>query len=142
DSWFKRMITYREITINQKYKGNKERFNEDFWEKFKHSIPQMMFVSLPLITLVMQLLYIRRRKQFFYVDHLIVLIHTYIALFISFLIYTGFDVLYNKTNFGLFGFFATISGIYTFLYCFLAMYKFYGQGIIKTAFKYFILLFV
>ena len=99
-----------------------------------------MFVSLPLMALVMQLLYIRRRKQFFYVDHLIVLIHVYIALYISFLIYTGFDALHRSTDFGLFVFFTTISGIYIFLYCFLAMYKFYGQGIIKTAFKYFILL--
>lgn len=142
DSWLMRMAMYRSITINEKYKGDSERFNEDFWEKFKHSIPQMMFVSLPLIALIMQLLYIRRRKQFFYVDHGIFIIHVYIAIFVSLLIYYGFDALQAATGFGLFGWIRTLIGIYIFLYCPIAMYKFYGQGIVKTTFKYFILLFI
>jgi len=142
DNWLKRLVTYRTIYINQKYKGDEERFKEDFFEKFKHSIPQMMFVSLPLIALIVQLLYIRRRKQFFYVDHLILLIHVYIAIFISLLVYYGFSALYDTTQFRLFSWIATLVGIYIFLYCFLAMYNFYKQGIFKTFAKYFILLFV
>src|SRR5581483_9724742 len=45
DNWLERTMNHRIITINQKYKGDEERFKEDFIEKFKHSIPQMMFVS-------------------------------------------------------------------------------------------------
>jgi hypothetical protein len=142
DNWLKRLIMHRAITINEKYKGDKERFKEDFIEKFMHSIPQMMFISLPLIALILRLLYIRRRKQFFYVDHVTLLIHVYIAIFISLLIYYGFSALYNLTHFGLFSWITTLIGIYIFLYCFLAMYKFYGQGIFKSFVKYFILLFV
>jgi Protein of unknown function (DUF3667) len=142
DNWIEKLLTYRAIYINQKYKGDEERFKEDFFEKFKHSIPQMMFVSLPLIALVLQLLYIRRRKQFFYVDHLILLIHVYIAVFISLLIYYGFSALYNISQFRLFSWITTLISIYIFLYCFLAMYNFYKQGIFKTFVKYFILLFV
>jgi len=102
----------------------------------------MMFVSLPLIALVMQLLYIRRRKQFFYVDHGIFIMHVYIAIFVSLLIYYGFDALKNATGFSPFGWIRTLIGFYIFLYCPIAMYKFYGQGIVKTSFKYFILLFI
>jgi len=142
DNWLTRMITYRTIAINQTYKGDEERFNEAFAEKFKHSVPYMMFVSLPLVALVMQLLYVRRRKQFFYVDHLIVLIHIYIAVFISLLIYYRINSLYDATHLALFEWIATIIGIYIFLYGFMAMKNFYGQGIFKTFFKYFILLFV
>jgi len=142
DNWLERLLIYRQIYINQKYKGDEERFKEDFFEKFKHSIPQMMFVSLPLIALVLQLLYIRRRKQFFYVDHLILLIHVYIAIFISLLVYYGFSALYDVTHFRLFNWLTTVIGIYIFLYCLLAMYNFYKQGIFKTFVKYFILLFV
>ena len=65
DGLLMRVAMYRTITINQKYKGDEERFKEDFSEKFKHSIPQMMFVSLPLIALVMQLLYIKKTKTIF-----------------------------------------------------------------------------
>jgi len=142
DNWFERTMNHRIITINQKYKGDEERFKEDFIEKFKHSIPQMMFVSLPLLALILQLLYVRRRKQFYYVDHVIVLVHVYIAIFISLLIYYGFDALKTTTGWSLFSWFKTIAGIYIGLYCLLAMYKFYGQGIVKTTFKYIILLFV
>lgn len=142
DGWLTRLIMYRAITINEKYKGDKKRFEEDFVEKFKHSIPQMMFILLPLLAFILQLLYIRRRKEFYYVDHVIVLVHTYIAIFISLLVYYGFDALKEVTGWSLFSWLKTIVGIYIFLYCLLAMYKFYGQGIIKTIFKYFILLFV
>jgi hypothetical protein len=142
DNWLERFLTYRTIYINQKYKGDEERFKEDFIEKFKHSIPQMMFVSLPLIALILQLLYIRRRKQFFYVDHLILLIHVYTAIFISLLVYYGLSALYESTHFRLFNWITTFIGIYIFLYCLLAMYNFYKQGIFKTFVKYFILLFV
>jgi hypothetical protein len=142
DGWITRIATYRAITINQKYKGDSERFKEDFMEKFKHSIPQMMFVSLPLIALVMQLLYIRRRKQFFYVDHVIFIIHVYIAIFVSLLIYYGVDALHTVTGLSLFGFINTLIGFYIFFYCPVAMVKFYGQSIVKTSFKYFILLFI
>lgn len=142
DNWLTQTIMHRAVTINAKYKGDFERFKEDYGEKFKHSIPQMMVISLPLLALVMQLLYIRRRKQFYYVDHIIVLTHVYISIFISLLVYYGFDALKNATGLSLFGWLKTIIGIYIFLYCLLAMYKFYGQGIIKTTFKYFILLFV
>jgi len=142
DGWITRLAMYRTITINQKYKGDSERFKEDFAEKFKHSVPQMMFVSLPFIALIMQLLYIRRRKQFFYVDHGIFIIHVYIAIFVSLLIYYAFDALHDATGFSFFRLITTLIGVYIFLYCPVAMYKFYGQSIVKTSLKYFILLFI
>ncbi len=141
DGWWKQVFMHRVIGINKKYK-NQEELLKAFTETFRHSVPQMMFISLPLIALVLQLLYIRKRKEFFYVDHIIFLIHVYIAIFISLLLYYGFDALNNFSNFAPFRWIATIISIYIFLYCFIGMYKFYRQGIIKTFFKYLILLIV
>ena len=142
DGWFIRAAKHRMIQVNQKYKGKSDEFKSEMIEKFKHSVPQMMFISLPLVALVLQLLYIRNMKQLFYTDHVILIIHVYIAIFISLLLYYAFSGLYNATNFKIFEWLTTIIGIYIFLYCFVAMYKFYKQGIFKTFIKYFILLFV
>lgn len=140
DGWLMRIVMYRTIAINQKYKGDDERLKEDFFEKFKHSVPQMMFLSLPLLALVLQLLYVRRRKQFFYVDHVVLLIHVYIAVFISLLIYYALDGLHQWTGFAPFGWLGAITGLYLFVYPAAAMYRFYGQGVVKTGLKYIILL--
>ncbi len=136
------MMVHRGIVINKKFYGDKEAFNEQFLEAFFHSVPQMMFVSVPLVALVLQLLYIRRRKLFFYEDHVIMIVHIYIAAFIAILVYYGFSGLQTITEFSVFKWLGyTVIG-YIFFYCFAAMYKFYGQGIFKTFIKYFILLFV
>jgi hypothetical protein len=142
DGLFMRAVMHHTIEINAKYKGDTDRFKEDFAEKFKHSIPQMMFVSLPLVALVLQLLFVRRRKQFIYVDHVIFIIHTYIAVFISLLIFYALSGLHDATGFAPFSWLATVVGIYISLYCILAMRRFYQQGIVKTVLKYFILLII
>ncbi|QEC67222.1 DUF3667 domain-containing protein [Panacibacter ginsenosidivorans] len=141
DGWFKSIASKWAIGVNNKYKENPDDFKKDFIEKFFHSVPQVMFVTLPLIALFMQLLYIRKRRQVFYVNHVIFLTHVYIALFIGWLITFGIGGLYEVSGWEIFTWLNFLVGTYMFIYTPWAMKNFYEQGIAKSVFKYFILLF-
>ena len=142
DGWFTRTMKHKAIAASIKYKQDPDRYWEDFMDKFLHSIPMAMFITLPLIALVMQLLYIRKRKEVFYVNHVIFLTHVYIALFICYLVNFGISALHNVSGFALFKWLNVLVGIYIFIYTLWAMKNFYEQGIIKSVLKYFVLLFV
>jgi hypothetical protein len=142
DGWFNRMAKHRTIEINQKYHGDDKELAKNLIEKFLHAIPQMMFVSVPFVALILQLLYVRRRKQFYYVNHVIFIIYVYIAAFVSLLVSFGLDELYKVSKFAPFHWLDNIVIIYIFLYCLLAMHNFYKQGYVKSFFKYFLLIFI
>ncbi len=141
DRWFTGFLKRRAIVLEAEYSRDKEGFKERLLEKFLHSIPQMMFVSLPLVALILQLLYIRRRKHFFYVNHVIFLIYVYTAIFILILIADGFGALYSFSGLDIFSWLDIISVITIFFYLYKAMRNFYKQGRFKTILKYMLLLF-
>jgi hypothetical protein len=109
---------------------------EEVVEKLFHTFPYMLFLSLPLYALYLRLLYIRRRKQFFYVDHVIFLIHLYIFTFIILLVYSGLLELGTVTGGWWLGLLEAAVIIYGIYYAFRAMQKFYGQGKGKTFLKF------
>ncbi len=137
DGWFTRLVTTREIALNSKYQENKYDFFKSLSENFVHSIPQMMFVSLPLVALILQLLYIRR-KQFFYVNHTIFTLHVYIAAYILILISYLFSSLYDATQLSVFSFLKDIATLLIFIYTYKAMRNFYEQRRAKTILKFII----
>ncbi len=136
DGWFKRMLTHRGLELNRKYSQNREEFKKDLVEKFMHSFPSMLFVSLPLYALFLKLLYVRRRKQFFYVDHVIFLIHLYIFTFLLLLVFFGMIKLGAVAQ----GWWLTLLKIalivYGIYYAYKAMRNFYKQGGGKTFLKF------
>lgn len=138
DNFLERMLIRKRIAKKLDDQITREQFNEAFQEKIRHSVPQMLFISLPLLALVMQLLYIRKRKELYYVDHLIFLVHVFIAIFISILIYDGFEALYGYSHFRVFQWMMAVVSLYITFYMILAMYNFYRQGIFKTVLKFFI----
>lgn len=142
DGWFGRMVNRKVIEVAAKYNEDEDGFKKEVTENFFHSIPKMMFISVPLVALIMQLLYIRRRKQYYYVNHVIFIVYLYIETFISLLVYYGLEGLYTSTAFAPFHWLAILVMAYILLYCIVAMHKFYNQGYIKSFFKYLILLFV
>jgi hypothetical protein len=139
--WLKRMFMRKKISINEKYEGNDRRFWEDLQEKFLHSIPQMMFVSLPLVAAILQLLYVRRRKQFYYVNHIIFVIHVYIALYIIILFNYLLGALKTWSGWSIFSWITGVMFLFMLYYVYKAMRNFYEQSRGKTILKY-ILLFI
>ena len=138
DGWISRRITEKFIDLDHKYEGDEGSFLKDLLDKFIHTFPYLLFVSLPLYALFLKLLYIRR-KQFFYVDHGIFLVHLYIFTFIVLLIFFGFSKLSDVTSWGWVGIVMAVIMIYGVVYTMKAMRNFYGQGWGKTIVKFILL---
>jgi hypothetical protein len=84
DNWISRQVIYKVFAINEKYHGNAAEIFTALRSALVHSLPQMLFISLPLMALLLKLFYIRR-KQFYYVSHGIFSLHFYIFVFITML---------------------------------------------------------
>lgn len=128
--WFiKRILTFTEYS-----RKNPDNIGEDIYFRFIHSLPQMFFISLPVFAFLLYLLYIRRRRAYYYVSHGIFSIHFYCAAYVMFLIFSlaGWAA-------GMVGYMRFIAGIVVLIYLYIAMLKFYKQGWFKTTLKYLVL---
>jgi hypothetical protein len=141
DSWLKKMVMRRVILLDEEYKEEPRLFQEHLIENILHSFPKILFVSLPIFALILNILYYRH-KQYFYVDHGIFAIHLYIATFILLLISMLLSQLKDvvgpvwiKIILDLLIF---ADCIYLMIYLYKAMRGFYKQGRGKTFLKYLI----
>jgi hypothetical protein len=138
DSWLKR-VGYRKIAqISGKYKDQNEIL-ENLFEKFRHSFPQLLFVSLPLIALLLKLLYIRR-KQYFYADHVIFLVHLYCAMFVLMFFAICFSHFEDTRYLTWLRYLVPPVVIYMIWYQYKSLRNFYDQNRRKTVLKYVLLL--
>jgi Protein of unknown function (DUF3667) len=135
DGWFRQIANRKSLEIGEQYKKDSKEFWRDVIEKFMHSFPYLLFVSLPLYALFLKVLY-RRRKQFYYADHGIFLIHLYIFTFILLLLLIGITKLKDSSGFEWLDFFIAVLIIYGLLYALKAMKSFYKQGWVKTIVKF------
>jgi hypothetical protein len=134
-NWLKRQLIYKELELNEKYHNNKLEIFNATKEALVHSLPQMLWISLPLLALILKLMYVRR-KQFYYVSHIIFSIHLYVFLFIAQLILFSISKLNEGSDLSLFNFILVILTLGLFVYEYLALKNFYGQSWIKTFFKF------
>lgn len=137
DGWIVRNIQRKSIEIDQKYGKNKAAAFIRLGEVFLHKMPAIFFVTLPVFALILQLLYIRRR-QFYYVNHLMFTIHYYIFSFITMLFYFGIDKLESIIHWGILGWLKLILSLTIFFYLYKAMRNYYEQRRAKTIFKFII----
>jgi hypothetical protein len=137
DNWLERQLIYKEIELNEKYHNDPVQILKAFKSKFLHSLPQILFISLPFLALVLKLFYIRR-KQFYYVSHGIFSIHLYVFLFIALLFLFCLSKLNDRLHWGILSFIFGLSIFGLFVYEYLALKFFYGQGWLKTFFKFFL----
>ena len=138
DGWLSRKLNYRFIDLSERYVGTESTFIKDLLDKFLHTFPYLLFVSLPLYALYLKLLYVRR-KQFYYVDHGIFLVHLYIFTFIILLIIFAIAKLTDVSGWNWLWLLQGILIIYGVLYTMKAMKNFYGQGWAKTFVKFVLL---
>ncbi|TMU50855.1 DUF3667 domain-containing protein [Flagellimonas algicola] len=90
-------------------------------------LPFVIFFFLPLFTLFISMVYIR--KKYTYTDHLIFSFHNQSLLFILLILSLIIDTIFKTASAGIF---LLIFGFYLYK----AMRRFYGQGRIKTIIKY------
>jgi hypothetical protein len=137
DNWFERILSRRTIALNVKYGGDQARIGIQIWNKLMHSFPYLLFVSLPLYALFLKLLY-ARRKQFYYADHGVFLIHLYIFTFLLLLVYFSADKLESATEWRWVGILKALVLLTGIVYALKAMKNFYEQGWGKTILKFII----
>ncbi len=128
----------------EKAKGTFEGFLmglADNREELFHKLPQVMFITLPFMALMLGLLY-RKLKQFYYVNHIIFIINLYIGVYLLILIEMGIDYLQDLSHFKIFAVLSSIVSLGTFFYVYKSLRNFYHQGRVKTLLKCFLLYFL
>ena len=137
-NWIQRQLIYKQIEVNEKFKDNPRRIFSVFLETLIHTLPQMMFISLPLFALLLQMLY-ARRKQFYYVNHAIFTVHLYIFIFIVMLLLFGMAKLNSQLNWTFLKIVMFLLYTALFFYEYKALRNFYQQRRAKTIFKFLLL---
>lgn len=124
--------------MNQLYSEDDPRGKHLLWtvlDNFFHKLPYLLFISLPLYAFYLKLLYLRKR-EFYYSDHAVFLIHLYIYTFILLLILLGVTKLLPYIGIGGAGLMYLIFFIYAIFYAYSAMLHFYKQSRKITILKF------
>jgi hypothetical protein len=133
--WFMRQLIYKQLALNEKYHNNKLEIFNAAKEAWLHSLPQMLFISLPLLALILRLMYVRRR-QFYYVSHIIFSIHLYVFILIAMLILFSISTLNKSLDSSVLNFLFGLLLFGIFVYEYVALKNFYQQGWLKTFIKF------
>ena len=108
-----------------------EHYWEEFIDRILSRISVALFFLLPIFTLIVSLLYIRRKYN--YTENLVFVFHVQTVFFLLLLIFMIVNRIV-ESNIG------TVIFLLTFMiYLYMAMRKFYGQGWFKTFIKYIML---
>lgn len=134
DGWLKRQMTYQQIYIDREFNGNTGSYIAHLIDKFLHGFPTIFFLSLPLLTLVLKLLYIRH-KQIPTANHGIYLVHIYIFTFLWMMLYFSIDEVYLRFPLTILKWLKVAAYMWLIVYYYKAFKNFYGQGWMKTGIK-------
>jgi hypothetical protein len=137
-NWFQRTLIYREIELNEKYGNDRKKIMTTFIDDLVHRFPQILFISLPLFALILQLLY-ARKKQYYYTNHLIFSVHLYILVFIVLFAVIVLREINSNLNWIAINWIIALLYVFIFYYEYKALKNFYQQGKGKTILKYFLL---
>ncbi len=137
-NWFERAVAHRLITLKKIYGNDWKTFGNDLLEYVLHSLPKMLFISLPFFALIFSLLYIRNR-QMYYVGHLIFSIHLFVFTFLFLLVFFSMGKIETAAGWNL-GWFKFVLWMLLFVYLYKAMRRVYQQGRGKTILKFVLLL--
>lgn len=141
DSWIKRRFKERTILFREKYKGNQEEGFKQFGKVFLHTLPYLLFLSLPFFGGILRLLYARHR-QWFYSDHMVFTLHHYIFAFIVLLLIFLLNWSEEQTGWNVFSYIVALLSLTLPLYLYKAMRNFYKQRRAKTVGKFLLLNFI
>lgn len=135
DNWLERQVAYREISIRDEYDGSMTKFGNELLDKFLHTFPSLLFVSLPLLALFLKLLYVGN-KAYYYTDHGIFLVHLYIFTFIWLLALFGLSGIRQYLDWGFLMYIEAVLFLYGIYYAWKSMKNFYGQSGKRTTWKF------
>jgi hypothetical protein len=140
DGWLKHFIMRRGIVIKQEWYEDKRLFVEHLMENILHSFPKILWISLPIFAMILNILYFRQKKQYYYVNHGIFTIHVYCATFIQLFLVLMLYLIRRATSISWVHIIIDLANFAIFLWMLIYLYKamrgFYGQRRAKTFLKY------
>lgn len=137
--FFKHYLRRQFAGIYQNYDTNPYNFVPEAINIFLHWLSKIFFISLPIFTFFLYLLYLRRKKEYYYVAHAIFSIHYYSVsfIFLFIILLTGVYVYDHDVEmfdtFLMYTAYVIFAGMVVYLY--IAMLRFYKQGWFKTLIK-------
>ncbi len=135
DGWFMNRVRTKIIKLNEKYRQDPETGLKKLGDSILHKLPYMLFVSLPIFALLLNVIYFRR-KQFYYADHAVFTIHLYIFSFILLLVVFGIAELREFSGWKILDWIVGLLVLGLFIYLYKGMRSFYGQRRGKTFLKF------
>lgn len=136
DGWIERRLVRMDINLKNKFRDNPEEAIKKLVDSVLHRLPYMLLISLPFFALILKLIYIRRRAQFYYADHGVFAIHLYVFSFLLLLAVFSLAALKSATGLGFIDWLVAGLIIILLFYLYKAMRTFYGQSRWKTFFKF------
>lgn len=128
DGYFKRVLEKKKFD----YKKHGGSAKELMMEEFKHNVPKMMFILLPLFALILRFTFWQNKK--FYVEHLIFSFHLHCFLFL-FLTVAMLLKIFIPEAWELNGCIDTVVTIGSIVYIFQALRAVYHRSKTRTALK-------
>ncbi|HET6765569.1 MAG TPA: DUF3667 domain-containing protein [Longimicrobiaceae bacterium] len=121
-------------TLNAKYRRVKHMGRVELQRAILAGVqdqgPRAMFLMLPIFAGILKLLYARSKR--YYVEHFVLALHFHAFVFLLLTIYLGLQEIPGVSS----GPIGPIFSVWTFVYLYIAMKKVYGEGWIRTGFKY------
>lgn len=122
--------------IKNKYEGQKG-FLQAFGEEVLNRLPQVLFITLPLLALILKLVFIRR-KHYWYIDHLIFILHIATSFFILLFVQKGLELLASSTGWSIISFISGLLGFSWMIYYLISFKRFFEKGWVKTLLLFFL----
>jgi hypothetical protein len=122
DNFIYRHYWRKILAAMEMQRSNTQEFKRRILTNLFHSLPKVLFITLPFFAMMLMLLYIRHRKHYYYVSHVIFTIHIYCF---SFILWTIALVLKGVPFVG--STLTTLIPIIIFFYLYKAMRRFYKQ---------------
>jgi hypothetical protein len=136
DDQFKSWLIKKLIPVRHHYNKDPKAFKSHLLEEFLHSIPKLLFISLPFVALIFQSLYLRKKhKQYTYVHHGVFTLHIYVMIFNLLLVYYGTEALHHVSHWQIFDWMSHIILAAIFFHLYKSMRNFYGQSRLITLIK-------
>lgn len=140
DGAIARLLTLSEIKINRRINEDGKVVLQQLIHSFLKYFPKLLFISLPLMALILNLIFYRK-KSFSYVSHLVFLLHLYIFTLIALLLSYFFTQLNSWTSWSFFNWLANIIQLSIFYYGYRSMQNLYQVSKWKGRLQYLIFMF-
>ncbi len=137
DGFFRRYFVKRFIGFDEYQHKHPETYWNDIGDIMLHSIPKMLFVSIPIFAFLLWLFYIRSRRNYYFVTHGIFTLHLYCAIFLLLILDLPFDYVDNHIANNIE---AAIILLLPMFYLYKAMRRFYKQRRAKTILKFLLMM--